>query len=108
MPHITYIAHDGASQTLEIAAGENVMHGALYNGIEGIVGECGGALACATCHCYIDAEWTDKVGGPGSEAECDMLGSAGAEVRPESRLSCQIIVSDALDGLVVHMPDRQY
>ena len=108
MPQITYVAQDGAQQTLDIALGENVMHGALYNGVEGIVGECGGALACATCHCYIDAAWTDKVGGPTSEAERDMLGSAVAEVRPSSRLSCQILVSEALDGLVVHMPDRQY
>ena len=108
MPQITYVAHDGARQTLDIAVGENVMHGALYNGVEGIVGECGGALACATCHCYIDEEWTERVGGPSSEAERDMLGSASAEVRPNSRLTCQIIVSDALDGLVVHMPDRQY
>jgi 2Fe-2S ferredoxin len=108
MPHITYIAYDGAQQTLDIAVGENVMHGALYNGVEGIVGECGGALACATCHCYIDEAWTDKVGGPESAAERDMLGSAGAEVKPESRLACQIVVSDALDGLVVHLPDRQF
>ena len=108
MPQITYVAQDCTQQTLDIAVGENVMHGALYNGVEGIVGECGGALACATCHCYIDAAWTDKVGGPTSEAERDMLGSAVAEVRPSSRLSCQILVSEALDGLVVHMPDRQY
>ena len=108
MPQITYVAQDGTQQTLDIAVGENVMHGALYNGVEGIVGECGGALACATCHCYIDPAWSERVGGPSSDAEREMLGSAVAEVRPESRLSCQIMVSEALDGLVVHMPDRQY
>ena len=108
MPQITYVAHDGARQTLDIAVGENVMHGALYNGVEGIVGECGGALACATCHCYIDAAWAERVGGPSSAAERDMLGSAAAEVRPESRLGCQVVVSEALDGLVGHMPARQF
>lgn len=108
MPHITYVAHDDTEQTLDIPLGENVMHGALYNGVAGIVGECGGALACATCHCYIDDAWTDRVGGPASQEERDMLESAVGEVKPVSRLSCQIIVSEALDGLVVHMPDRQY
>ena len=59
MPKVIYIAHDGARTELDIAEGENVMHGALYNGVEGIVGECGGALACATCHCYIDDAWIE-------------------------------------------------
>lgn len=108
MPQIVYIAQDGAQQAIEVPLGDNVMHGALYNGVEGIVGECGGALACATCHCYVDAAWTDLVGPPASQDERDMLESASAELRPSSRLSCQIVVSDALDGLVVHMPERQY
>jgi 2Fe-2S ferredoxin len=108
MPQITYVAHDGTQHMIDLPSGENVMHGALYNGVEGIVGECGGALACATCHCYIDDAWTSRVGEPVSQEERDMLESASSEVRPNSRLSCQIIVSDALDGLVVHMPDRQY
>ena len=108
MPQVTYIAHDGSPTTIDVPVGENVMHGALYNGVEGIVGECGGALACATCHCYIDEAWTGVVGAPASQAERDMLESAAAEVKPSSRLTCQIIMSDALAGLVVHMPDRQY
>lgn len=108
MPQVTYMSHDGTRQTLDIPVGENVMHGALYNGVEGIVGECGGALACATCHCYIDSAWTDRVGGPATQQEREMLESAVAEVTPASRLTCQVIVDERLDGLIVHMPDRQY
>lgn len=108
MPQITYIAHEGTRQTVDVPVGENVMHGALFNGVEGIVGECGGALACATCHCYVDDDWADKVGGPASPEERDMLEIAAAEVRPNSRLGCQIIVSEELDGLVVHTPENQY
>ncbi len=108
MPQVTYVSHDGAATTIDVPVGENVMHGALYNGIDGIVGECGGGLACATCHCYVDAAWTDRVGGPGSPDETDMLESTAAEVRPESRLSCQVVLTQALDGLVVHLPEKQF
>ncbi len=108
MPRIIYVAHDGARTEIDVAEGENVMHGALYNGVEGIVGECGGALACATCHCYIDDDWTGKVGGPSSQAEIDMLENTAAPVKPSSRLTCQITVTGDLDGLVVHMPEAQY
>ncbi|MFD1613272.1 2Fe-2S iron-sulfur cluster-binding protein [Sphingomonas tabacisoli] len=108
MPKVTYIEAGGASHDIDVAEGENVMRGAVYNGVEGIVGECGGGLACATCHCYVDEEWTGAVGGPSSQDEEDMLDSVAAERRPESRLSCQIVVTDALDGLVVHLPDHQY
>ncbi len=108
MPKIVYVAHDGARTEIDVAEGENVMHGALYNGVEGIVGECGGALACATCHCYIDEAWTDKVGGPASQAELDMLENTAADVKPNSRLTCQIAVTPELDGLIVHMPEAQY
>jgi 2Fe-2S ferredoxin len=108
MPQVTYIEHNGAERTIDVPAGENVMHGALFNGVEGIVGECGGALACATCHCYVDEAWTDKVGGPASPEERDMLEIAAAEVRPNSRLGCQIVVSEDLDGLIVRTPETQY
>ena len=108
MPRIVYVAHDGARTEIDVAEGENVMHGALYNGVEGIVGECGGALACATCHCYIDDAWFEKVGGPSSQAELDMLENTAAPVKPNSRLTCQIAVTPALDGLIVHMPEAQY
>ena len=108
MPQIIYVAVDGTRTAMDIAEGENVMHGALYNGVDGIVGECGGALACATCHCYVDEAWTDKVGGPASPDEQDMLENAAAEVKPNSRLTCQIVVTPELDGLIVHMPESQY
>jgi 2Fe-2S ferredoxin len=108
MPIVTYVEADGAEHAVDVPAGENVMRGAVNNGVEGIVGECGGGLACATCHCYVDEAWADKVGGPSSDDERDMLESAAAEVRPTSRLSCQIEITPELDGLVVRLPERQY
>ena len=108
MPLVIYVEADGARHEVDVPLGENVMRGAVNNGVEGIVGECGGGLACATCHCYVDAAWADKVGGPSSDDERDMLESAAAEVRPTSRLSCQIVLTPELDGLVVELPERQY
>jgi 2Fe-2S ferredoxin len=108
MVSVTYVAHNGASTTVEVPVGETVMRGALYNDIEGIVGECGGALACATCHCYVDEAWAGRVGGPTSAAEREMLDSVTAETKPTSRLSCQIVLTAELDGLVVHMPEAQF
>jgi 2Fe-2S ferredoxin len=108
MPEVVYIEYSGASQTVDVPVGENVMRGALYNNVAGIIGECGGGLSCATCHCYVDDAWTAKVGGPSSQAEEELLESAAAEIKPNSRLSCQIEMTDALDGLVVHLPETQY
>lgn len=108
MARVTYVDHTGEAVEVDIAVGENVMRGALYNGIEGITGECGGGLSCATCHCYVDEAWADAAGGPSSEAEAELLESAAAEVKPTSRLSCQLVVTEALDGLVVHMPEHQF
>lgn len=108
MPKVTYVDHAGTATEVDVPVGENVMRGALYNGVIGIEGECGGALSCATCHCYVDEAWTEKVGGPSSEAEEELLENAAAEVKPTSRLSCQIDMTDALDGLVIHMPEHQY
>ena len=108
MPTVTYIQPDGTAQDVDVPVGENVMRGALYNGIEGIVGECGGGLSCATCHCYVDDAWTRKVGGPASQAESELLEQAATPVKAASRLSCQIEMTDALDGLVVHVPEAQY
>ena len=108
MPSVTYIQHDGAAQTIDVPVGENVMRGALNHDLPGIVGECGGGLACATCHCYVDDDWTERTGGPSSQDETDMLESTAAEVKPNSRLSCQIEISPALDGLIVHLPELQY
>ncbi|GGN58311.1 MAG: (2Fe-2S)-binding protein [Novosphingobium sp.] len=108
MPKVHYVDHTGQDTEMDVPVGENVMHGAVYNGIEGIAGECGGALSCATCHCYVDDAWTAKVGGPSSEAEEELLENASSEVKPNSRLSCQIEMTDDLDGLVIHMPESQY
>lgn len=108
MPVVRYIDFDKVEHEVDVPVGENVMRGALYNGVLGIVGECGGGLSCATCHVYIDDAWTEKVGGPASEAESELLQAAACEVRPCSRLSCQIEMTPELDGLVVHLPENQY
>jgi 2Fe-2S ferredoxin len=105
MPNITYIDPDGTTRTVQGETGSTVMETAIKNGVPGIEAECGGACACATCHVYIDEAWTAVVGEP-SPMEEDML-DFGYDVRPNSRLSCQIKVTDALDGLIVRTPERQ-
>ena len=105
MAKITYIEHDGKSHTIEVRNGLSVMEGAVKNNIPGIDADCGGACACATCHVYVDEAWTEKTGAASSMEE-SMLDFA-SEVQPNSRLSCQIKVSDALDGLIVSTPERQ-
>jgi 2Fe-2S ferredoxin len=106
MASVTYVDYQGTRQTLEVPTGDSVMQGAVSNLLPGIIGECGGALACATCHCYVDAAWADQVGPP-SATEMEMLESAASPIKPGSRLSCQITMSPALDGLVVHLPESQ-
>lgn len=106
MPLINYIEPNGAIREIEVASGASVMQGAADNLVEGIVAECGGACSCATCHIYIEEAWVDKVGEPG-EIEKQMLDCV-VDPQPSSRLSCQVIVSDALDGLVVKIPVSQY
>ena len=108
MPLVTYVEVGGARHDVNVPIGENVMRGAITNNIDGIVGECGGGLACATCHCYIDEAWIDRVGPPETDAERDMLECAAEGAQPNSRLSCQINVTEALDGLIVRMPAAQY
>ncbi len=105
MPKITYINSGGTPRTVEAELGSTVMETAIRNNIPGIEAECGGACACATCHVYVDEAWREKVGGP-SPMEEDML-DFGYDVRPSSRLSCQIKVTDNLDGLLVRTPDKQ-
>ena len=102
---ITYIDHDGTARTVEAAAGATVMETAIRNGIPGIDADCGGACACATCHVYVDPAWEGVLGAP-QPMETDMLDFA-SDVRPNSRLSCQIKVCPALNGLVVRTPERQ-
>ena len=108
MPLVTYIEHNGTQHRVDVPLGENVMRGALYNSIPGIVGECGGALSCATCHCYVDERWATKVGSAASREEKELLDSAASELKPTSRLSCQITMTEALDGLIVHLPEQQF
>ncbi len=105
MAKITYIAHDGTRFDVEAENGSTVMENAIKNSVPGIEAECGGACACATCHVYVDKAWVDKTGSPEAMEE-DMLDFA-YDVQPNSRLSCQIKVSDSLDGLVVKVPERQ-
>jgi ferredoxin, 2Fe-2S len=105
MPKITYIDFADKARTVDAAAGATVMETALKAGIPGIEAECGGACACATCHVYVDEAWRARVGEP-SPMEEDML-DFGFDVRPNSRLSCQIKVTDELDGLIVRTPERQ-
>ena len=105
MPKITYIDHEGTVREVEAAAGSTVMENAIKNDIPGIVAECGGACACATCHVYVDEAWREKTGQP-SPMEEDML-DFGYDIRANSRLSCQITVTEALDGLIVRTPERQ-
>ncbi|MDB5625179.1 MAG: fdxB [Tardiphaga sp.] len=105
MAKITFVDHTGESRSVEAESGSTVMEAAIRNAIPGIEAECGGACACATCHVYIDDAWREIVGAP-TPMEEDML-DFGYEVKPSSRLSCQIKISDALDGLVVKTPERQ-
>ena len=105
MTKVTYIDAAGASRTVEAQIGSTVMETALRNSVPGIEAECGGACACATCHVYVGDEWTEATG-KASQMEEDMLDFA-FEVRPSSRLSCQIKVTPALDGLVVTTPAKQ-
>ncbi|MGD1038127.1 MAG: 2Fe-2S iron-sulfur cluster-binding protein [Roseiarcus sp.] len=105
MIRVTFVDASGASRTVEAQIGSTVMETAVRNSVPGIEAECGGACACATCHVYVAPEWVGVVGKP-SQMEEDMLDFA-ADVRPNSRLSCQIKATEALDGLVVTTPARQ-
>ena len=105
MAKITYVAFDGAKYEIEAQVGMSVMEAAVKNGVPGIEAECGGACSCATCHVYVDEAWTEKTGEPQAMEE-DMLDFA-QDANETSRLSCQIIVRDDLDGLVVKIPEFQ-
>ena len=105
MPKITYKDKDGVSKTIEVENGLSVMEGAIQNDIPGIDADCGGAMACATCHVYVEEKWLDKLPKP-EEGETDMIDMA-FEPKKNSRLSCQITVTDDLDGLIVTTPEKQ-
>ena len=105
MPKITYVEFEGKSHTVEVPSGLTVMEGAVQNNIPGIDADCGGGMSCATCHIYVNEEWLDKLPAK-DDGEEDMLDMA-FEPKKNSRLSCQLIVSDALDGLIVNIPSKQ-
>ena len=105
MTNITYIEHNGKSHTIDVQNGLTVMEGAVQNDIPGIDADCGGSMACATCHVYVKEDWLNKIP-PKNEGEDDMLDQA-YEPKPSSRLSCQLIVSDDLNGLIVNLPEKQ-
>ncbi|MDZ4376210.1 MAG: 2Fe-2S iron-sulfur cluster-binding protein [Phenylobacterium sp.] len=106
MAKITYVEHDGAEHTLEVKTGLSVMEGAVKNNVPGIDADCGGACACATCHVYVDEAWLAKTGTKSAMEESMLDFAEGVE--PNSRLSCQIKVTDDLDGLRVTMPESQH
>lgn len=106
MALIHFITPKGGRRTLDIADGWSVMEGAVKEGLDGILGDCGGALSCATCHVHVDAAWADRLA-PATEDEVSMLEMA-IDPGPDSRLCCQIRVAPDLDGLVLTLPERQY
>jgi len=103
MPKVTWKLPDGRLISADVPVGHNLMEAAVANNVPDVIGECGGCLSCATCHVYVDADWTDRAGPPG-DMEGDMLEVTAAERRPESRLSCQITATDSLDGIVLLVP----
>ena len=105
MAKITYVEHSGKLHTIQVQNGLTVMEGAVQNNIPGIDADCGGSMACATCHVYVKEEWFNKLP-PKEDGEEDMLDMA-FEPKKNSRLSCQLIVTDQLEGLVVNLPEKQ-
>jgi 2Fe-2S ferredoxin len=106
MPKVTYIEFDNTPHTVEVKLGLSVMRGAVDNNVPGIDADCGGECACATCHVYIEPEWVARTGTPNAQ-EASML-SFAAVTQDNSRLSCQIQMTEALDGLVLRMPEGQH
>lgn len=106
MPRITYVEANGTEHVVDVPVGMNLMQGGINNLVPGIEGDCGGLCACATCHVYVPAARREQCGEP-EELETNILDFA-FDVRPESRLACQIIASADLDGLVLNLPERQY
>ncbi len=105
MPKITYITAAGVEYPVDVGEHQSLMEGAILNDVPGIIGLCGGICSCATCHCYPDAAFADQLSAP-SEGELTMLERA-TERQPGSRLGCQVIVTAALDGMIVRLPEHQ-
>ncbi|MEM9404014.1 MAG: 2Fe-2S iron-sulfur cluster-binding protein [Pseudomonadota bacterium] len=106
MPTIHFITSDGEKHSVDVENGYSLMEGAINNNIDGIIAECGGACACATCHAYVDEAWLDKLP-PMDDMEDSML-DAAYERQDNSRLACQVEVNDSLDGLVVRVAENEY
>jgi len=106
MPKVTFIEHNGTAHTVDAELGKSLMEAAVGNAVPGIDADCGGACACATCHCYVDEARLADLPAP-SAGELDMLENVAAERRPNSRLACQIKATAALEGLIVHLPEMQ-
>ncbi len=106
MPLINYIQANGNQYEADVPVGESVMQGAVDNMIDGILAECGGACSCATCHCYVEPAWVDTIPAP-EAGEKDML-EAVVDLQDNSRLSCQIKVTDDMEGFTVRLPESQY
>lgn len=107
MAKIKFIEHNGTEHDVEVDSGLTIMQAAINNGVPGIIAECGGACSCATCHVQLDSDWYGKMDGP-SDMENEMLEFAMGYVENSSRLSCQVKVSDELDGIVIRTPESQY
>ncbi|WP_315705897.1 MULTISPECIES: 2Fe-2S iron-sulfur cluster-binding protein [unclassified Bradyrhizobium] len=105
MPKITFIEPDGTVRLVDAEPGESAMQAAKRNGVDGIIGECGGSCICATCHCHVDETWIARVGAAG-DIEADLLEFEATDVRPESRLACQIPITESLDGLLLRVVGR--
>jgi ferredoxin, 2Fe-2S len=108
MPKVTYIEFNGTAHEVEVPVGLSVMKGAVNNGVPGIDADCGGECACATCHVYVDGAWLDRTGLPEPGSMEESMLSFAALKEANSRLSCQIAMSEALDGLIVRLPEGQH
>jgi 2Fe-2S ferredoxin len=106
MPQITFVNADGTRTEVNARTGDSLMRAALDNGVEGLAAECGGCLSCATCHAYIAEDWIDRLTPPSEEEQ--VMVECAIDVRPTSRLTCQVEVTDDLDGVVVEIPATQY
>lgn len=108
MPRVIYVRFDGEKETIHVPAGVSIMRGATMNGVPGIDGDCGGQCACATCHIFIDPAWQAKVGSPSPDSMEEEMLSFAETSRSNSRLACQITMSEDLDGIIVHLPENQH
>lgn len=106
MPRITFIAADGTETVVDAGTGDSLMQVARAHNVDGILAECGGEMMCSTCHVYVEGDWLDRTGAA-DEDERDMLDFAPCEITDASRLSCQVKITEDMDGLVVRLPERQ-